>query len=449
LTSTKTLNYKIGGMMIEKKLALNGGSKSIESIDVYKSMFDWPIITKEDEDAVLDVLRNRSMSGIDITKKFEKEFSDWMGSEYALAFCNGTESIRAALWACGVGAGDEVICPTITYWASCASVLTLGGAVNFADIDKDTLCIDPSDIEHRIGPKTKVIIVVHYFGYPCDMDAILKIAKKYNIKVVEDVSHAHGSLYKGKKCGTFGDISAMSLMTGKSLAIGEGGIIVTDNRKLYERCISYGHYERTGLKSNFNKIDSQITYDDLKRYAGIPLGGYKHRLNQTASAMGRVQLKYYDKRIVEIQKSLNYFWDLLKDVPGIKAHRPSGNSDSSMGGWYYPRGLYRSEELNGLSCSKFCKAVRAEGLPDVTAGANYPLHLHEMFHSADIFNMGKPTMISFGQRDVRQKKYSLPVGENIENICFGVPWFKHYKPKIIKKYADLFRKVAENADELL
>ena len=434
--------------MRENKLALFDGNKLIGNDESFGDMFDWPIVTAEDENAVLEVLRSRAMSGTDISKKFEQEFASWLGRKYGLVYCNGTESIRAGLWACGVGAGDEIICPSITYWASCVSALTLGASVNFADIDKETLCIDPEDIEHRIGPKTKVIVVVHYAGHPCDMDEIMRIARKHNVKVLEDTSHAHGSLYKGKKCGTFGDIGAMSLMTGKSFAIGEGGIMLTDDRYLFERCVAYGHYERTGMKSTYNAVDAQVTYDDLLKYSGIPLGGYKHRINQTASAMGRVQLKYYDKRMVEIQKAMNYFWDLLEGVPGIRGHRNSLPENSSMGGCYYPLGLYNAEELEGVSCSKFCEAVLAEGV-DTSSGANFPLHTHEIFHSADIFNMGKPTMLSFGQRDVRQGKGSLPVAENIDNICFKVPWFKHYRPKDIEKHAAAFKKVAENIRELV
>ena len=141
------------------KLAILGGPKAVQSED--GDMFTWPIVTAEDEQAVLDVLRTTNMSGMDITKKFEAEFAEWMGTEYALGYCNGTAAILGAMWACGVGAGDEIICPSTTYWASATQALQLGASVNFADIDQRTLCIDPKDIEHRIGPKTKLIVVVH------------------------------------------------------------------------------------------------------------------------------------------------------------------------------------------------------------------------------------------------------------------------------------------------
>jgi hypothetical protein len=119
-----------------------------------------------------------------------------------------------------------------------------------------------------------------------------------------------------------------------------------------------------------------------------------------------------------------------------------------MGGWYAARGLYRAEELGGLSCEKFCEAVRAEGFSGCNPGANMPLHLHAVYHEADLFNMGKPTMISFGQRDVRQGPGTLPVAESIREIAYSIPWFKHDRPAIIKAHAQAYRKVAEHADEV-
>jgi dTDP-4-amino-4,6-dideoxygalactose transaminase len=424
-------------------LAIKGGPKAVTAEP--GDIFAWPIVTEEDEAAVLSVLRRGGMSGTDVTKEFEKEFAAWMSTEFALGYPNGTESLRAAMWACGVGAGDEIICPSVTYWASAAPALSLGAAVNFADIDRDTLCIDVNDIEHRIGPRTKAIVVVHYAGYPADMEPIMEIAGRHGVKVIEDVSHAQGSLYRGRMCGTIGDIGAMSLMSGKSLAIGEAGIVVTNNRSLYERCVAYGHYERTGAPSHYNPADQQVTDDSLQQFSGIPMGGFKHRMHQLSSAMGRVQLKHYPERIAEIQAGMNRFWDLLEGVPGLRAHRPAKDSGSTMGGWYFPRGLYRSDELGGLPCRTFCEAVQAEGVGVCRPGANYALHTHNVFHTADLFGVGKPTMVSFTDRDVRQGPGSLPVAESIAEIAFGIPWFKKDCPDIIEQYAEAYRKVALQA----
>jgi len=421
----------------QSQLALHGGPKAVQTDP--GDIFDWPIITPEDEAAVMDVLHRRAMSNLDITKEFEREFAAWQGRKYALAHNTGTAALQAAMFGCGIGVGDEIICQSLTYWASCLQVFSLGGTVVFAEVDPDTLCIDPHDIEHRISERTKAIMVVHYLGHPADMDPIMEIARKHNLKVIEDVSHAQGGRYKGKMLGTFGDVAAMSLMTGKSLAIGEGGMLVTDDIEIYERAIAFGHYER---------YDSSIQTESLKEYIGQPLGGYKFRMHQMSSAVGRVQLKYYDQRCAEIQKAMNYFWDLLEGVPGIKAHRPPKDSGSTMGGWYAAHGLYRPEELEGLSITQFCKAVSAEGMP-ISPGCNLPLHLHPLYNTCDVYGHGKPTRIAHSHRDVRQPKGSLPITEGIGARTYSIPWFKHYRPKIIEEHAAAFRKVAENYKELL
>lgn len=258
-----------------------------------------PIITKEDEDAALHVIRNNLFSRTDITREFEKEFAQWLGVKHALAFCNGTMSLAAAMFAIGLGAGDEIICTTKTYWASITGALWFGARPVFCNITEN-LSMDPDDIERCITPKTNAIMVVHYVGYPCDMDKIMSIAKKHKLLVIEDVSHAQGGLYKGRRLGTFGNIAAMSLMSMKSFAAGELGIVVTNDKKLYERAVAYGHYEMNSPKFI---TDSE----NLKGYAGIALGGCKGRANQVCTAIARVQLKYYDERCAEIRKAMNYF----------------------------------------------------------------------------------------------------------------------------------------------
>lgn len=423
--------------MASESLAIFGGPKAVQSDP--GDMFDWPIITQEDEEAVLEVLRRGGMSGTDVTKQFEREFAAWQGTRYALAHSSGTAALHCAMFGCNIGVGDEIICPSVTYWASALQCFSLGATVVFADIDPNTLCIDPDDIESRISEHTKAIMVVHYLGYPAEMDAILSIARRYGVKVIEDVSHAQGGLYNGRKLGTFGDVAAMSLMSGKSFAIGEAGILATDNLEIYERAIAFGHYQRFG---------DGIQTESLKPYAGLPLGGYKYRMHQLSSAVGRIQLKYYDARCREIRQAMNHFWDLLEDVPGLRAHRTPTNSDSNMAGWYNASGLYRPEELGGLSVTRFAEAVQAEGVSCQT-GVNAPLHLHPLLNTCDVYGHDRPTRIAFANRDLRQPPGSLPISENVGSLTYRIPWFKHHRPEIIEEYANAFRKAAENYQELL
>jgi len=358
--------------------------------------------------------------------------------KYALAFNTGTASLHTAMWACGVGRGDEIIAPAMTYWATCLPALNLGATVVFADVHPDTLCIDPDDIEHRITERTKAIIPVHYAGHPADMDPIMEIAERRGLAVIEDVSHAHGGRYKGRLVGTIGRVGCFSVMSGKSLAIGEGGIFVTNEREVFERGLAFGHYSRHG----------ELTLPDLVAVKALPQGGFKYRMHQLSSAMGRGQLKHYGERMEKIQKAMNYFWDLLDGVPGIKAHRPAKDSGSTMGGWYAARGLYRAEEIGGLDVAKFVEAVEAEGT-ECGAGANIPLNLHPVFNTVDVYGDGKPTRLAFADRDLRQPAGSMPVAESIPTTVVKIPWFKHHRPEVIEQHAAAFRKVAENADALL
>jgi dTDP-4-amino-4,6-dideoxygalactose transaminase len=420
------------------KLALLGGSKvvNLEAGD----MFKWPIVNKAMEDCVLEVLRDGNMSGTDITKKFERAYADWIGVKYGLAHSSGTAALQCAMYGIGLGKGDELICPSITYWASCTQALTLGASVVFADIDPKTLCIDPKDIERHITPRTKAIMVVHYLAMPADMDPIMAIAKKHNLKVIEDVSHAHGALYKGKMVGTFGDVAGYSLMSGKSFAIGEGGILTTNSREIYERAIIFAHYER----------HDEITDEKLKAGAFLPWGGYKYRMHQMSSAVGLEQLKKYPSEMAEIDKAMNYFWDLLEGVPGLNSYRPAKGSGTTKGGWYAAHGLYNAEELGGLSIKRFSDAVNAEGgicMP----GCNAALHSHPLFQNVDVYGAGKPTNIANlpDGVDIRQGPGALPVTDGIQTKVLYIPSFKHFRKELIEEHAAAYRKVAENYQELL
>ena len=167
-----------------------------------------------------------------------------------------------------------------------------------------------------------------------------------------------------------------------------------------------------------------------------------------SAAIGLVLLKYYPDMIQEIDRAMNYFWDLLEDCPGIRAHRPEKNTGSTKGGWYFPLGLYKSEELGGLSITRFCEALQAEGVPS-SPGYYKALHLHPIFNTIDIYNEGKPTVISRTQRDVRKIRGKLPVSEEIQEKVFTIPLFCKYEKPIIEKYAYAFKKVINNYKELL
>jgi perosamine synthetase len=427
----------VSGPQELEQLALLGGPRAVT--EDHSELFHWPIVTPEDEQAVLEVLRAGAMSRDAISRLFEAEYAAYQGVSHALSFCNGTAAVLAAMYGCGVGRGDEIIAPSLTYWASALPAFALGATVVFAEVEPHSICLDPADLEHRITAHTKAIVVVHYSGYPADMDPILEIAHRHGVRVIEDVSHAHGGLYKGRRVGSLGDVAALSLMSGKSLPVGEAGMLCTDDLAIYERALALGHYERT---------EQGLTLPDLQASAGLPLGGYKHRINQTCSAMGRVQLRHYPARMAEIQKAMNYFWDRLEGVPGVHAHRPPKDSGSTMVGWYNALCHYRPEELGGLARDRFLEALAAEGAP-TWHSSNPLLHLHPVFNTTDVYGDGKPTRLAFADRDLRQGPGSLPVTESLHDRRFGAPWFKHYQPERIDQYVTAYRKVALQAQALL
>ncbi len=420
-------------------LALLGGSPAVSTHD--DGIFRWPIITPAIEEAVLSCLRAGNMSGIDITRRFEAAYAEWNGRLYALANSSGTAALHCAMYGLGLGPGDEMICPSITYWASAVQALSLGARVIFADVDPDTLCLDPQSFAARITPRTKVVMVVHYLAHPADMDAIMAIARKHGIKVIEDVSHAQGGLYRGRMLGTFGDVAAFSLMTGKSFAIGEGGMLLCDDEDILKRAVRFAHYER----------QQAVLGKDLDPAIGpIPWGGYKYRIHQLSSAVGVEQLKKYPAEMAEIDRAMRYFTDAICKLPGIRAHYPR-DLGSNKAGWYASVVFYDRDKLGGLSLPRFIEALQAEGVRNVHAGCNRPLHQSKLFYDVDIYGHGQPTArVNWPPAsDPLALTGDLPVSAGVNARVITVPWFKHFQPAIIDQYIDAFRKVTAQHQELL
>ena len=438
-----TSGFAIGGEAA-KKLAIVGGTPVIgkELQGKTAEAFAWPIVNAAMRKASDDVLVGRAMSGRDIAMEFERKFAAWNGTKYALSCLNGTTALNTAFYAIGIGPGDEVICPSMTMWASCMGVVNLGGTVVFCDVRKEDFNIDPASFEAHITPRTKAVVVVHYMGSPCDMDPIMAIARKHGLKVVEDVSHAQGGLYKGRKLGTIGDVGAMSLMSGKSFAIGEAGMLVTDSKEIYEKSIRWGMYIR--LHQTFDANDAQ-----LKRTREVPLGGIKNRLNQCTCAIGLEQLKKYDRECAEIEKAMLYYHKGISDVKGLKMIYPKWEK-SNKAGWYSSRCLYDPEAFGGCPVTVFAAALNAETGTGYSAGCNFPLHWSSVFDDEDIFGNGQPPSRRFLPDGVTPKKLAgeLPNADWVNPHCLGDPWFKHFDPALIDRYIEAVHKVAAGIAQL-
>lgn len=421
------------------ELAITGGRRVLAERD--ESLFYWPIVNDAMRAAQAAVLEAGNMSGTDIARKFESRFAAWQGSKYALSHNNGTNALNAAMYAVGLGPGDEIICTSVTYWASCTGALSLGASVVFCDIDPNTLQMDPKSFEERITPRTKAVMVVHYMAHPAPMDEIMAIADKHGIAVIEDVSHAQGGRYKGRRLGTFGRVAAMSLMSCKSFAIGEGGMLTTDDSEIFKRAVIFGHYDR---------IIDVCTDEEMKDVKNIPWGGLKNRMHQTSAAIGLEQLEKHDREIAEIDRAMKYFWEGISDIPGLSMIYPE-DEGSDKAGWYASRFLYDPAAFGGVSNVTFSDALNAETGGDFSFGCNMPLHLSSVFFDVDIYGHGRPTARAFLPEgvDIRAESGSLPVADSINGRVLGEPWFKMCDPAKIDPYIEAVRKVAANFEELL
>lgn len=242
-----------------------------------------------------------SSSGKYVTD-FENQFAAYSDCKYGIAVCNGTIALHLALLALGIGKGDEVILPTFTMIASAFAVCYTGATPVFVDADKDSWNIDVKKIEDKITPRTKAIMPVHIFGKMCDMDAIKILADKYNLYILEDAAEAHGATYKGKKAGSFSDIAAFSFFANKNLTTGEGGMVVTNSKDIYNRARYF--------KNVCFPLDGPRNYqhEDI---------GYNYRMSNLVAAIGLAQVEkadeYREMRIHNNQLYRKY----LKDVSGI------------------------------------------------------------------------------------------------------------------------------------
>lgn len=239
---------------------------------------------EEEEKAVLDVLRSRWLTMGSVTQAFEDAFAQQSGTRHAIAVSNATVALHLACVALGIGPGDEVIVPSLTFVATANAVLYTGANVRFADIvSPDDLTISPDAIASQINPRTKAIIVMHYGGYPCRLPEIMEIAAQHHLAVIEDAAHAPGGALQARFLGTWGDVGCFSFFSNKNLSTGEGGMVVTDRDDLAARMRLLRSHGMTSLTWDRHRGHA-YSYDVVDL-------GYNYRLDEIRSALGLVQLK--------------------------------------------------------------------------------------------------------------------------------------------------------------
>ena len=271
-----------------------------------------PDLTGNEKKYVLDCVESGWISSLgEYVKKFEDAVAEFTGAKYAVSICNGTAALHTALLALGIGAGDEVIVPTLTYIASVNAVTYTGARAVFCDSLKEDWNINPEEIKKKITKKTKAILPVHLYGFPCNMDAITDIAEEYGLKVVEDCAEAFGTKTGGKHAGTFGNIGMFSFFGNKTITTGEGGMLITSDEKLF---------------NNIKMIKGQ-GQSFTKRY-WHEIIGYNYRMTNIQAAIGLAQIERIDKILQRKHEIASAYRELLKGA-GVEFQKTKpGNTPS-------------------------------------------------------------------------------------------------------------------------
>jgi len=352
--------------MTDNDLAILGGNKSITS----DGRFLNPKITVDIEKAIIEQL-HETISIYDssgIFEKLETAFAKYHNKKYALLTNSGTSAIWSMYEGANLNEGDEIICPSYTFFATNTPILFTGATPVFIDCNHIGN-IDVDEVEASITTRTKAIVVTHMWGYPCEMDKLRNIADKYNILLMEDCSHAHGASYKGKKCGEWGDVAAFSLQGTKIMTGGEGGILITSNRDIYEKAIFLGHYNK--------RCKQQIRKDsDMYKYS-ITGKGMKLRAHPLAARLSYEQFKFLDK--MTKQKQI-FAEKVIRELSECTAIDIINSEIGAQNSWYAMVMRYQGDSLFGVKRERFVEALIAEGAVEVDIpGATCPSQMLELF----------------------------------------------------------------------
>lgn len=332
-------------------------------------------------------------------KEFEKRFAARVGRKHGVAVSNGTAAIDAAVEALGIGPGDEVILPAFTIISCIAQIVRSGATPVLVDSDPVTWNMDVTTIEAKVTPRTKAIMVVHIYGLPVDMDSVLDVAKRYGLKVIEDAAEMQGQTYKGKPCGSFGDISTFSFYPNKHITTGEGGMIVTDDDNLAEICRS--------LRNLCFQPDKRFVHERL---------GWNLRMTNIQAALGVAQLERLDDSIARKRHIGGMYTKLLNGISGIQLPLPDTSYASNI---YWVFGLLM-DESSGMDAHGAMKRLAGKGIG--TRPFFYPMNQQPVLKKMGLF-----------------EGVSMPVAERLYRQGFYIPSGLALKDDQIERVADIIR----------
>lgn len=404
------------------KLAVKGGEPTRR-----KPFPKWPVFDDRELEAIKEVLQS-GVWGIGGKKKkeFEEKFAAYQDAKYGVAVTNGTAALETALRAADIAVGDEVIMPAFTFMATATAILHVGGLPVFADIEPDTYTLDPKKMEDAITDKTKAVLPVHIGGRPANMDDIVKIARRNDLAVIEDACQAWGAEWRGKRVGAIGDLGTFSFQSSKNITSGEGGIVVTNEKRLYELCWSYHNCGRV-MGGEWYRHD-------------IP--GTNLRMTEFQAAILLVQLTRLEEHTRTRNKNASHLSEMLSKIDGVEPLKQDSRVTNHAHHLFIFR--YDAEEFEGLPKRKFAEALRAEGIP-CNPGYN-PLY-------KEAFMLSPANLRSLRQVYGQKADYSrirLPV---TEKACYEEAlWFyQNMLLGTIEDMDDIARaicKIKENAREL-
>lgn len=337
-------------------------------------------------------------------KEFEKKFANKIGTKYACSVSSGTAGLHLAMIASGIGLGDEVITTPFSFVASANCILYVGAKPVFVDIDPRTYNMDPKKIEAKINKKTKAILVVHIFGHPADMSSISKLAKKYNLKIIEDACESVRASHKSKQVGTFGESAVFAFYPNKQMTTGEGGMIVTDDEKIYKLCASL---RNQGRSDNMQWLD----HNKL---------GYNYRMDELSAALGLTQLAKLDFMIGQRRKIAGWYNKYLEEYANLVRVpvTEKGNTHS----WFVYVIVIKNPKINRNEVISKLNAIGISSKPYLPS-----IHLFDFY-----------------RKDFGYTEGNFPVSEKISASSLALPFHLDLKEKDIKYISNKVVDVIKN-----
>jgi perosamine synthetase len=417
------------------RLAIAGGQPAIPETLQFRM---WPEVTEQDEALVLASLRQDKHAFGPHAEQLQSEFAAWNGNHYCFATNSGTAALHMCVAACGIGPGDEVITPALSWTSSATCILHHNAIPIFVDVDWDSMQIDPTAIEAAITPKTRGILVVHYWGVSCDMDAILKIARRHGLAVIEDACQAVGATYKGSKVGTIGDAAAFSLNQNKNFTGGEGGLFVTNDEATFTRGKAVSSF------SDMRPHEAGREYHDY----GL---GWMYRTSDLPAAFALSQLRRLDATNAHAAGN----WHALdRQLAGTPHLVPAFHTtDRPTNGYAYVlRVTPATAQDLGVDLSTLttgiAEALGAEGVR--FSRANWLLPAHSVFQAKNAYGGGYPWSAAHTRADISYDLAQYPVSQRCIDTCL---WnvFSHRPPNgapQIDALAGAIRKVFTHLDQI-